>query len=64
MPLPFRKVVAKMTRMPAHVHALRLEASPLYLRREREAANTRELAKMRAHHYTSAQFRPRWEDAK
>lgn len=64
MPLPFRKVVAKMTRMPAHVHALRLEASPLYLRRERESAVTHQQAKLSAHHYMSAQFRPRWEDAK
>jgi len=60
MALTFAKKSPKMTRMPAHVHALRLESSPLYIRREREAALTKQAAIMKACWYLDPKFQARW----
>lgn len=42
----------------------RLESSPLYQRREREAKRTHEEARLRAIWYGDEKFVPRYEEAK
>ena len=49
-----------VTLTPAHLHALRLESSPLYIRREREACATKQQAKLAAIWYGASDFRPRF----
>jgi len=65
MPLPFRKLKPAVLcqRMPAHVHALRLESSPLYIRRQREAMHTHQTSILSATWYLDAKFQPRYLDA-
>lgn len=62
MALPFRKLTPKLpARLPAQFHLLRLETSPLYLRRERDAAETKATAQRSALWYLDAKFEPRWQ---
>ena len=61
MPLPFRRLTPKLKRMPAHIHLMRLETSPLYQRREREAQQTAQYAKLKAIWYLASDFRPRFQ---
>ena len=42
----------------------RLQASPLYRRRQWDAANARVFAKARGHWYLSEKFTPRYSEAK
>lgn len=60
MALPFRKSSPKVQRLPASVHARRLETSPLYIRREREAAERKTAARIAAAWYLDPKFTPRW----
>lgn len=58
--VPFVRVRPKSYRLPAAAHLLRLETSPLYLRREREASATAQQARLAALWYLDEQRTPRY----
>lgn len=63
--VPFRRIAPKAKRMPAHIHLMRLETSPLYVRREAETRDTRLIAKLKAFAYLDGESQPvKWRGEK